>query len=86
MALPEGKREKEQIKEDEGDCVKEEMFVIGFRMAAGKTAYITAIKNGNKYVFNTTIKKEALRFTKEDAERIIKTEVGDGAMMIQVSD
>ena len=66
--------------------MKEEMFVIGFRMAAGKTAYITAIKNGNKYVFNTTNKEQALKFTKEDAERIIKTEVGDGAMMIRVDD
>lgn len=66
--------------------MKEELFVIGFKMAAGKTAYITAIKNGNKYVFNTTNKKQALRFTKEDAEQIIKTEIGDGAMMIQVSD
>ena len=66
--------------------MKEEMFVVGFKMAAGKTAYITAIKNGNKYVFNTTNKREALRFNKEDAEQIIKTEIGDGAMMIKVED
>ena len=66
--------------------MKEELFVIGFKMAAGKTAYITAIKNGNKYVFNTTNKREALRFNKEDAEQIIKTEIGDGAMMIRVDD
>ena len=62
------------------------MYVIGFKMTAGKTAYITAIKNGNKYVFNTTNKREALRFNKEDAEQIIKTEIGDGAMMIKVED
>ena len=66
--------------------MKEEMFVIGFQMAAGKTAYMTAIRNGNKYVYSTTNKKEAMRFSKEDAEHIIKTEAGDGAMMIKVSD
>ena len=66
--------------------MKEEMFVIGFLMANRKTAYITAIKNGNKYIYSTTNKKEAMRFSKEDAEKIIKTEIGAGAMMIQVSD
>lgn len=66
--------------------MKEEMFVIGFPMPKRITAYITAIKNGNKYIYSTTNKKEAMRFSKEDAEHIIKTEAGEGAMMIKVSD
>ena len=66
--------------------MKEEMFVIGFQMANRKTAYITAIKNGNKYIYSTTNKKEAMRFSKADAEQIIRTEAGEGAMMIKVSD
>ena len=66
--------------------MKEEMFVIGFKMAAGKTAYMTAVENGNKYIYSTTNKKEAMRFSKEDAEQIIRTEAGEGAIMIKVSD
>ena len=66
--------------------MKEEMFVIGFQIAAGKTAYLTAIKNGNKYIYSTTNKKEAMRFSKKDAEQIVKTEAGEGAMIIKVND
>lgn len=66
--------------------MKEETFVIGFQMAAGKTAYMTAIMNGNKYIYSTTNKKEAMRFSKADAEQIVKTEAGEGAMIIKVSD
>ena len=66
--------------------MKEEMFVIGFKMAAGKTAYLTAIRNGNKYIYGTTRKKDAMRFSKADAEQIIKTEIGEGTMMIKVND
>lgn len=66
--------------------MKEEMFVIGFQMPNRITAYLTAIKNGNKYIYSTTNKKEAIRFSKEEAEQIIRTEVGEGAMMIKVSD
>ena len=34
--------------------MKEEMFVIGFKMAAGKMAYMTAVENGKKYIYSTT--------------------------------
>ena len=69
--------------------MKGEKYVIGFRTAAGKMCYITEAqmrKDGSTlYVYGTQIKKKALRFSREEAENVMKTTAQDTEMM-QVSD
>lgn len=68
--------------------MKEEKFVIGFRLAAGKMAYIDGTAKTERgetaYIYGTNDKKKAMRFSKEEAEKILKIAAGRDVIMIKV--
>ena len=62
-------------------------YVVGFQVFGSKMAFVSEVlpgKDGDKvYIYGTNNKKKAKRFTKEEAEQIVKQSTMDGVTVMK---